>query len=152
MMEAVGRAVSIETETINRNMDTITEKLTALQRKIDGFGDQNGQREQPWNWECGCSPQDQTIAILSSFGSPQPALASAKVAVGKQPRDEHCRETLLRSSPLPEHLMFADSVWVLIKAVSMATCCVAITICGLRQLDLNASVAALQAYKSYIHT
>ncbi len=44
-IEAVGRAVSIETETINRNMDSITEKLTALQRKIDGFGDQNGQRE-----------------------------------------------------------------------------------------------------------
>ncbi len=45
MIEAVGRAVSIETETINRNMDSITEKLTALQRKIDGIGDQNGQRE-----------------------------------------------------------------------------------------------------------
>ncbi len=41
MIEAVGRAVSIETETINRNMVSITEKLTALQRKIDG--DQNGQ-------------------------------------------------------------------------------------------------------------
>ncbi len=45
MIEAVGRAVSIETETINRNMDSIVEKLTALQRKIDGFVDQNGQRE-----------------------------------------------------------------------------------------------------------
>ncbi len=45
MSEAVGRAVSIETETINRNMDSIMEKLTALQRKIDGVGDQNGQRE-----------------------------------------------------------------------------------------------------------
>ncbi len=49
MMEAVGRAVSpppdIETETINRNMDSIVEKLTALQRKIDHIGDQNGQRE-----------------------------------------------------------------------------------------------------------
>ncbi len=44
MIEAVRRAVSIETETINRNMDSIMEKLTALQRKIDG-GDQNGQRE-----------------------------------------------------------------------------------------------------------
>ncbi len=43
-VEAVGRAVSIETETINRNMDSIVEKLTALQRKID-IGDQNGQRE-----------------------------------------------------------------------------------------------------------
>ncbi len=45
MIEAVGRAVSIETETINRNMDSIMEKLTALQRKINGIGDQNGQRE-----------------------------------------------------------------------------------------------------------
>ncbi len=43
MIEAVGRALSIET--INRNMDSIMEKLTALQRKIDGIGDQNGQRE-----------------------------------------------------------------------------------------------------------
>ncbi len=43
MFEAVGRAVSIET--INRNMDSIMEKLTALQREIDGIGDQNGQRE-----------------------------------------------------------------------------------------------------------
>ncbi len=44
MIEAVGRVVSIETETINRNMDSIMEKLTTLQRKID-IGDQNGQRE-----------------------------------------------------------------------------------------------------------
>ncbi len=44
MIEAVGRVVSIETETINCNMDSIMEKLTALQRKID-VGDQNGQRE-----------------------------------------------------------------------------------------------------------
>ncbi len=43
MFEAVGRAVSIEN--INRNMDSIMEKLTALQRKIVGIGDQNGQRE-----------------------------------------------------------------------------------------------------------
>ncbi len=46
LIEAVGRAVSTETETINRNMDSITMKLTALQVKIDAFGDQNGQREQ----------------------------------------------------------------------------------------------------------
>ncbi len=46
LIEAVGRAVSIETETINRNMDSITMKLTALQVKIAYFGDQNGQREQ----------------------------------------------------------------------------------------------------------
>ncbi len=44
MTEAVGRAVSIETETINRNMDSIMEKLTALKKKIDDR-DQNGQRE-----------------------------------------------------------------------------------------------------------
>ncbi len=44
MTEAVGRAVSIETETINRNMDSIMEKLSALQKKIDDR-DQNGQRE-----------------------------------------------------------------------------------------------------------
>ncbi len=39
------RAVSIETDTINRSMDSITEKLTALQKKIDDIRDQNGQRE-----------------------------------------------------------------------------------------------------------
>ncbi len=33
--ETVGRAVSIETETINRNMDSTKEKFTALQREID---------------------------------------------------------------------------------------------------------------------
>ncbi len=45
MIEAVERAVSIETETINRNMDYTMEKLTALQKKIDDIRDQNGQRE-----------------------------------------------------------------------------------------------------------
>ncbi|ROL42397.1 hypothetical protein DPX16_8087 [Anabarilius grahami] len=45
MIEAVGRAVSTETGTINRNMDNIMEKLTALQRQMDRFGDQNGLRE-----------------------------------------------------------------------------------------------------------
>ncbi len=45
LIEAVGRAVSNETETINRNMDAIMLKLTALQVKIDDFRDQNGQRE-----------------------------------------------------------------------------------------------------------
>ncbi len=46
LVEAVGRAVSIETETINRNMDSITMKLTTLQVKIYAFGDQNGQNGQ----------------------------------------------------------------------------------------------------------
>ncbi len=45
LIEAVGRAVNNETETINRNMDAIMLKLTALQVKIDDFRDQNGQRE-----------------------------------------------------------------------------------------------------------
>ncbi len=45
LIEAVGRAVSNETETINRNMDAIMLKLTALQVKLDDFRDQNGQRE-----------------------------------------------------------------------------------------------------------
>ncbi len=45
MTEAVGRVLSIETETIYRNMESIMEKLTALQRKIDDIRDQNGQRE-----------------------------------------------------------------------------------------------------------
>ncbi|MGL5127530.1 MAG: hypothetical protein ACRC7D_05035, partial [Aeromonas popoffii] len=41
LIEAVGRAVSIETETINRNMVAIRETLTALGRKIDNIGGQN---------------------------------------------------------------------------------------------------------------
>ncbi|GAA6080649.1 uncharacterized protein LOC113744580, partial [Tachysurus ichikawai] len=45
MIDAVGRAVSTEAGTINRNMDNITEKLTALERKMDRYGDQNGLRE-----------------------------------------------------------------------------------------------------------
>ncbi len=35
LIETVRRAVSIETETINRNMDSTKEKFTALQREID---------------------------------------------------------------------------------------------------------------------
>ncbi len=58
MIEAVGRAVSIETETINRNMDSIMEKLTALQRKIDGIGDQKWTKRVAVELECGYSPQD----------------------------------------------------------------------------------------------
>ncbi len=60
LVEAVGRAVSIETETINRNMDSITMKLTALQVKIYAFGDQNGQREQLWKYAA-LRPKDTTI-------------------------------------------------------------------------------------------
>ncbi|ROL45123.1 hypothetical protein DPX16_1803 [Anabarilius grahami] len=76
--------------------------------------------------ECGYSPQDQTIPILSAFGSHQPALASAKAAVGTTtPPEEHCSETLLCSSPQSHsHLLIVDYVWDLIKVVSMATCSV----------------------------
>ncbi len=37
---------------------------------------------------------------LIFFGSPVPALASAKAAAGNQPWEEHCSETLLCSSPI----------------------------------------------------
>ncbi len=57
MIEAVGRAVSIETETINRNLDSIMEKLTALQRIFD-HGDQNWTKRVAVKLECGYSPQD----------------------------------------------------------------------------------------------
>ncbi|XDV21767.1 hypothetical protein PO909_026788 [Leuciscus waleckii] len=42
MIEAVGRAVSTQTVTMNHYMDNIMEKLTALQRQMDRFGDPNG--------------------------------------------------------------------------------------------------------------
>ena len=45
MIEAVGRAVSTQTVTLvtmNQNIDNILEKLTALQRQMDRFGDPNG--------------------------------------------------------------------------------------------------------------
>ncbi len=68
MIEAVGRAGNIETETINRNMDSITKKLTALQAKTDAFGDQNGQRIAVK--ECSYSPQSQNKSILSFLAPP----------------------------------------------------------------------------------
>ncbi len=48
LIEAVGRAVSNETETINRNMDAIMMKLTALQVKLDDF------RDQKWTKRMSC--------------------------------------------------------------------------------------------------
>ncbi len=69
LIEAVGRAVSNETETINRNMDAIMMKLTALQVKLGDFRDQNGQRE--WAVEvCSCSPQMSQQFNLIFSGSP----------------------------------------------------------------------------------
>ncbi len=52
MIEAVGRAVSIETETINRNMDSIMEKLTALHWRSEWT------KRVAVELECGYSPQD----------------------------------------------------------------------------------------------
>ncbi len=52
MIEAVGRAVSIETETINRNMDYIMEKLTALHWTPEWT------KRVAVELECGYSPQD----------------------------------------------------------------------------------------------
>ncbi len=37
---------------------------------------------------------------LIFFGSPEPALASARPLLENQPWEEHCSETLLRSSPI----------------------------------------------------
>ncbi len=69
LIEAVGRAVSNETETIKPNMDAIMMKLTALQVKLGDFRDQNGQRE--WAVEvCSCSPQKSQQFNLIFSGSP----------------------------------------------------------------------------------
>ncbi|ROJ25253.1 hypothetical protein DPX16_20066 [Anabarilius grahami] len=109
--QAVGRAVSTETGTINRNVDNIVEKLTALQRQLDRFGDQNGLREYLCKLECGYSPQDKTIPILSAFGSPQPALASAKAAVGTTtPPEEHWSydASFYRRIKLHQHALLAN--------------------------------------------
>ncbi len=43
MTDGVGRAVSAQTVVINRYTENILEKLSALQRRMDRFGDQNGQ-------------------------------------------------------------------------------------------------------------
>ncbi len=75
LIEAVGRAVSNETETINRNMDTIMMKLTALEVKLGDFRDQNGQRE--WAALCSCSPQSHNNLILSFLAPRTGALAKA---------------------------------------------------------------------------
>ncbi len=78
LIEAVGRAVSNETETINRNMDAIMLKLTALQVKIDDFRDQNGQRE--WAVEvCSCSPQKSQQFNLIFSGSPYRRLGQGRL-------------------------------------------------------------------------
>ncbi len=97
MIEAVGRAVSIETETINRNMDSIMEKLTALQRKIDGIGvDKESSRGIGMRL---LAPRLNNRNLIFSappnqhWPRPRPLLVN-------QPWEEHCSVMLLRSSPI----------------------------------------------------
>ncbi len=82
MIEAVGRAVSIETETINRNMDSIMEssrlcrgKLMVLETRMD--------RESSRGIGMRLLAPRLNNRNLIFFGSPVPALASAKAAAGK---------------------------------------------------------------------
>ncbi len=99
MIEAVGRAVSIETETINRNMDSIMEKLTALQRKIDVL-EIRMDKESSRGIGMRLLPKTkQSQSYL--FGSPEPALASAEAAAGKSTlgRALQC-DALAFSSPI----------------------------------------------------
>ncbi len=67
-LKHVGRAVSIETETINRNMDSIKEKLTALQRENDYMETKMDRESSLQNWNAFTRPKDKTI--LSFSGSP----------------------------------------------------------------------------------
>ncbi|ROI16298.1 hypothetical protein DPX16_12416 [Anabarilius grahami] len=78
----------------NRKTATAVQNLTRLPVMIEAIGPI---RRPEWTKrvavqiECGYSPQDKTIPILSAFGSHQPALASAKAAVGTTtPPEEHC--------------------------------------------------------------
>ncbi len=50
--------------------------------------------------ECGYSPQDQTIAILSFSAPLNQHWPRPRPLLENQPWEEHCSETLLRSSPI----------------------------------------------------
>ncbi len=56
MIEAVGRAVSIETETINRNMDSIMEKLTAFAEENWRYWRPEWTKRVAVELQCGYSP------------------------------------------------------------------------------------------------
>ncbi len=54
--------------------------------------------------ECGYSPQDETITILSFFGSPEQQPRQRSL-LESYPWEEHCSETPLRSSPFVQTLI-----------------------------------------------
>ncbi len=76
LIEAVGRAVSNETETINRNMDTIMMKLAALEVKLF--------RDQKWTKRMSCgslqlfAPKSQQFNLIFS-GSPYRRLGQGRL-------------------------------------------------------------------------
>ena len=116
MIEALGRAVGTQTVAIHRNLDNNMEKLTALQRKLDRFGDL---LEKEKDVQIGmlllARPNNPNLIC---FRPPQPARALAN----NNSPEERCSETLLHSlPPSHRHLWIVVSVRDLIKAVSMAT-------------------------------
>ncbi len=101
MTEAVGRAVNIATETINRNMDSIK----TINRNMDCILEKITVHSRP-EWtdrvaalECGYSPKQ--IAILS-FGSPVSALPG-KVVVGYLSLGKNTAAGRSRSLPYHRH-------------------------------------------------
>ncbi len=58
--------------------------------------------------ECGYSPQDQTIAILSFLAPLNQHWPRPRPLLENQPWEEHCSETLLRSSPFYRHLLITN--------------------------------------------
>ncbi len=76
MIEAVGRAVSIETETINRNMDSIMEKLRGKLMVLETRMDKESSRGIGMRL---LAPRLNNRSLIF-FGSPEPAMASAAAA------------------------------------------------------------------------
>ncbi|ROL50382.1 Cytochrome P450 2K1 [Anabarilius grahami] len=127
MEQAMGRAVSTGTGTINRNMDNIMEKLTALQRQLDRFGDQNGLSSCA-NWNAAIRPktkQSQSYLLSAPINQhwPQPRPLLEQQLPWKS---TEVRRSCVPSPNPTDNLLIVDCVWDLIKVVSMATCCVSL--------------------------